>query len=268
MTINDLKIGDRLVLGKYGVHNNQPYPVVWRKCNSNCDFITEKAIDVLCFDAAEQIIDDSSRGRRVWGGNQRYAVSNIFNFLNSESEEWYRPAHIADNPPSYSSHYGFLYNFNPGEIAVMNMHEYTVGGDSIKSRVRLPSGEDINCDEKTGFQIFKKIGLRPHPTADICDFRSCPDEYGTPYTETGYINFWLMDPVGPSTQRVRIISRSGCFAYLSAAKSAGVRPVCTLQPETIVSALDSGVFSVKISASDEQVFTDKEFFELLGMAQP
>ena len=52
-TVGALKVGAQLVMGKYGVDKDNPYPIVWLKGNPNCDFITEKAIDYLCFDAAE-----------------------------------------------------------------------------------------------------------------------------------------------------------------------------------------------------------------------
>lgn len=53
-TVGALKVGTQLVMGKYGVDKDSPHPIVWLKGNPNCDFITEKAIDYLCFDAAEE----------------------------------------------------------------------------------------------------------------------------------------------------------------------------------------------------------------------
>lgn len=44
-TVGALKVGAQLVMGKYGVDKDNPYPIVWLKGNPNCDFITEKAID-------------------------------------------------------------------------------------------------------------------------------------------------------------------------------------------------------------------------------
>ena len=41
-TVGALKVGAQLVMGKYGVDKDNPYPIVWLKGNPNCDFITEK----------------------------------------------------------------------------------------------------------------------------------------------------------------------------------------------------------------------------------
>lgn len=77
-TVGALKVGTQLVMGKYGVDKDSPHPIVWLKGNPNCDFITEKAIDYLCFDAAEE----TGHYRRV--NNAKYPVSNLFSFLNSD----------------------------------------------------------------------------------------------------------------------------------------------------------------------------------------
>ncbi len=54
MTVSALKVGTQLVMGQVRCGQRQPAPIVWLKGNPNCDFITEKAIDYLCFDVAEE----------------------------------------------------------------------------------------------------------------------------------------------------------------------------------------------------------------------
>lgn len=90
-TVGALKVGAQLVMGKYGVDKDNPYPIVWLKGNPNCDFITEKAIDYLCFDAAEE----TGHYRRV--NNAKYPVSNLFSFLNSDQMMWYHAMHDNDS---------------------------------------------------------------------------------------------------------------------------------------------------------------------------
>ena len=92
-TVGALKVGAQLVMGKYGVDKDSPYPIVWLKGNPNCDFITEKAIDYLCFDAAEE----TGHYRRV--NNAKYPVSNLFSFLNSDQMMWYHAMHDNDSSP-------------------------------------------------------------------------------------------------------------------------------------------------------------------------
>ena len=36
-TVGALKVGAQLVMGKYGVDKDNPYPIVWLKGNPNCD---------------------------------------------------------------------------------------------------------------------------------------------------------------------------------------------------------------------------------------
>lgn len=75
-TVERLKVGTQVIIGSYGVNNDEPHPVVWLKGSPNCDFITECAVDYLCFDAPERTGD----GRRNLG-NPDYRLSNIYTYL-------------------------------------------------------------------------------------------------------------------------------------------------------------------------------------------
>lgn len=183
-TVGALKVGAQLVMGKYGVDKDNPYPIVWLKGNPNCDFITEKAIDYLCFDAAEE----TGHYRRV--NNAKYPVSNLFSFLNSDQMMWYHAMHDNDSSPGafvrysyarYEDHYGFLYFFEDHEIASLVRKEYVVGENRVSSLIRLPSVADIFTAELRAkerselyetFYIPKKSGgLRriDAPKAELMD---------------------------------------------------------------------------------------------------
>ena len=98
-TVGALKVGTQLVMGKYGVDKDSPHPIVWLKGNPNCDFITEKAIDYLCFDAAEEA------GHYRYVNNAKYPVSNLFSFLNSDQMMWYHAMHDNDaSPGAFARH--------------------------------------------------------------------------------------------------------------------------------------------------------------------
>lgn len=90
-TVERLKVGTQVIIGSYGVNNDEPHPVVWLKGSPNCDFITECAVDYLCFDAPERTGD----GRRNLG-NPDYRLSNIHTYLNSDRDDWFRKTHEAD----------------------------------------------------------------------------------------------------------------------------------------------------------------------------
>lgn len=265
-TVGDLKVGTQLVVGKYGVDKDSPYPIVWLKGNPNCDFITEKAVDFLCFDAAERM------GTYRWGGNSRYAVSNLFSYLNSDQMDWYRPMHDNDIHPGasclsytrYAEHYGFLYFFDDHELASLVAKEYVVGDELVTSLIRLPSADDVYPrQDGRQFSLFAKRGIRPHPTSDLFDVKSRGARFNS---EQGYCDFWLLDAL--SADKVMTVTRSGYLLARTTMDCAGVRPVCTLNPNTIVKQMGNGMYFIKPFATSQSVFTDEELFELLGMAQP
>lgn len=231
-TVGALKVGAQLVMGKYGVDKDNPYPIVWLKGNPNCDFITEKAIDYLCFDAAEE----TGHYRRV---NKRYSYAR------------------------YEDHYGFLYFFEDHEVASLVRKEYVVGENRVSSLIRLPSVADIfSIQDGRRFDLFKRKGIRPNPTADLFDLKA---RYAGLDSDRGFMSFWLLDDV--ETERAAISNRSGVLNRLTASSCSGVRPVCTLSPDTIVEQREDGVFFIK-PFTTQNVFTDEELLELLGMAQP
>lgn len=72
-TVERLKVGTQVIIGSYGVNNDEPHPVVWLKGSPNYDFITECAVDYLCFDAPERTGD----GRRNLGNPDYRATETI-----------------------------------------------------------------------------------------------------------------------------------------------------------------------------------------------
>lgn len=129
MTIEELKVGSRVMFGNYGVDSDRAYPIWWVKATKDCDFITESVLNYLMFDAKEP--NSGDYGCRNYG-NPNYNLSNIRQFLNSEDEDWYIPQHAADNWPNnrrqdslasygdpggtYRHHHGFLRHFEDYEI--------------------------------------------------------------------------------------------------------------------------------------------------------
>ena len=105
-------------------------PIVWKKADSNhADYpvnsttlITEKIIARKASDAKEP--NNTNSGRKSYGNN-KYSVSNIDQWLNSEAAagQWYTARHEADQAPDsmsvvssnpYSSIAGFLNGFSDG----------------------------------------------------------------------------------------------------------------------------------------------------------
>lgn len=264
LTIDSLKIGSRLVFGKYGVHNDSPVPIVWLKASPNCDFITECVLDYLCFDAREPT---SESRLEQYSGNPRFSLSNIFSFLNSDAEQWFSPSHPADCPPDrrysgrghagYAAHYGFLYYFEEYETESLVRTRTELEGEYITSVVRLPQEEDIAGLNR--FKLFSKKGIRPEGTDDML----CRG-YG--FTFESYIPFWLTNR--DRDVYVKTVSRNGGINYMSPCDPCGIRPICSIKPDTVVTSTDGDMFVVKPYTISQSICTDAEFLDFLGLARP
>lgn len=46
LTVDSLKIGSKLVFGKYGVNNENPQPIIWLKASPNC-VLSPKAYSII-----------------------------------------------------------------------------------------------------------------------------------------------------------------------------------------------------------------------------
>lgn len=87
-TVGKIRVGTKLLLGQYGVSADEIFPIMWLKATPNGDFISEKVLDYICFDARERQSDDYSA--KMYG-NPDYGASNIMQFLNSYDENWWKP---------------------------------------------------------------------------------------------------------------------------------------------------------------------------------
>lgn len=266
-TVGKIKVGTKLMFGQYGVSANEIFPIMWLKATPNGDFISEKVLDYICFDARERQSDDYSA--RMYG-NPDYGVSNIIQFLNSYDENWWKPAHGKDMPPdgnnvfqvgdAYQNHCGFLYNFEDYEIdSIVKKLIHTSNG-AVKSLMRLPSYEDFLGMNR--FQLFSRRGIRANGTDDYVYRRGLYAGFDT----GSYIDFWLSGLFGAG--QPAILGRSGEMGNKTPYHSAGLRPVCTLNPETILEMDENGFCWVKEVVKQSKLFTDDELFELLGVARP
>lgn len=159
--VGNMKVGAPLIMGAYGTRNDNPYPIVWLKGTPNGDFITQFALDVLGFDAQEPDNTENRDARAV--GNPNYGCSNILQFLNAQEENWFSPMHQYDASPArrrmgyavgYDTHNGFLYHFEDYEIECLQEDIREVGGNMVRTLIRLPSAEDVIGDNR--FQLFRK----------------------------------------------------------------------------------------------------------------
>ena len=261
LTIKDMKIGSTLVLGKYGVRNDFPEPIMWWKASQNGDFITAHVIDYLPFDVRE------SDGDYARSGNPHYKWSNINSFLNSDSEVWYSPTHRYDVPPSgrsarygssYESHYGFLCHFDEYEIEHIKNETYTLNGERITSQIRLPRYNDIFAGD---LPIFARRGIRPKATEDML---TCRHNHGL--CDGQFSTFWQCDNI--YGDRACYVARNGASERVHPSCPNGIRPVCTINLDTPVIRCDDGTYRIEPCPVRHNVYDDDELFALLGVALP
>lgn len=258
-------------MGKYSVDPTAvPAPISWTKATPNCDFISTKVLDYLCFDAREN-------ERRLDGGaynmgNPSYLLSNINLFMNSADSEWYFHQHPTDNAPlsayrdvigsvgMYKTHFGFLHYFEDYELSNILTQVFDVDGEEVVSKIRLPKRDDIFGTTK--FNLFKKRGVRGHPTEDFIMNLGLRTGYDD---ENKYVPYFLADKyVG--REAVTTIDRTGYCGYAYPAEAHGFRPVCRINPDAKVEEIAPNVYSlIPFDASSMEIGTTEEILELLGL---
>jgi len=248
--IKDLKVGTRLQFGRYTCDpspNAAGVPIIWLKASPNCDFISEYALDSLVFDARER---GSPINDHKWYGNNTYELSNIYQFLNSEDAVWFHNMHEYDVlHGDYANRRGFLYAFEPYEIA------------AISGGVQLPEFNDIFNVYGSNFALFKRKGIRPHPSQD---FRNRFWREG--YEASSYVSYWTSTPKEAST-RVHVVGRDGYGSSAEPAHRAGLRPKCRISGDLIVDITADGVYTLRAFEVDdtEEVYSDDDLFSFLGL---
>ena len=141
--------------------------------------LSEKGLQVLVYDASEP---NNTISERRSGGNNRYSLSNIRQWLNKEGHPWYVPTHAYDAPPSYQSSLGFLSSLSanfrailvPTPLVVENTDNRGTA-ENITDKVFLLSARELgytgtDADNVSGsgvpFSIFTdNASRRCYPTA-------------------------------------------------------------------------------------------------------
>ena len=247
-TIGTMRVGERLIFGQYGVTNEVHPRIAWLKASPNCDFISEKVLDIIQFDQREA--RNPSRCEEFYYGSTDYPLSNINLFLNSENADWWTALRQYSEPPlpHQKDHFGFLYWFDDYELNTL----------VDKSAVRLPASNEIIGGGR--FPLFSRKGVR----TNAAELNMCA-MFG--YGERSYIEFWCM--TGNGRSKVNIIDRMGYANSMYPCQNSGLRPVCRLNQDASVAIRDDGAFElVPFAVKQVQVFSDDDILNLLGLAHP
>jgi hypothetical protein len=248
------RFGSKIVF-KIADKNHSGYP------SNSVTLITEKIIQLMCFDAKEASNSNSDRKQY---GNNRYQHSNILQWLNSNAAagKWYSAKHSADAPPTnanvwnnyneYDAWAGFLAMIDPKFVAELLTTTQTVarntvtdGGsyETVTSKMFLPSTTEVglanenNIAEGTLLALFSNDASRvAYPTAQCVS--------NSEYTNANFSTskgwyWWLRTPYSSNANYVRYVYSGGSLSNYSACLgSYGVRPLCNLKSEILVSYLN------------------------------
>lgn len=250
-------------------------PIVWKIADiwhkgyprNTVTLITDKVISIKAFDAMEpkNFQDD----RKKWGSN-RYKYSNLLQWLNSDSEKWYSPMHAADMPPNsktisygypYENEPGFLSNFSPGfkkEIVKTTLKTVRCeidGGDSeyVDSKIFLASVTEVGFDDENeiaegeilmiftgGYNSDRKARLTDEAVSNKY-YKSVGNKPGDTFS------WWLRTPKYSGSSSVRCVYSDGSSNWFDAGSDGygGVRPLCNLKSDILVSEEDSrGIYTM------------------------
>lgn len=177
-SLSNLAVGAKVKFGKYSVDGETAQDLVWiivaksHSCTpayptNSITLLTEKIIDLRCFDAEEP--NNSNSGRKSYGNN-RYSLSNLDQWLNKDAaaSTWYSAAHSADQSPNTSEYcggYNTQYSARPGFLNAFSAEEKNAiqsttirvvkpsidGGsyEDISRKIFLPSVTEVGFDNET-----------------------------------------------------------------------------------------------------------------------
>lgn len=238
-------------------------PIIWQVgghdhyATGQTVLVSEKIITLKAFDAKET--SNANSGRKTYGNN-RYSVSNLRQWLNSDATSWYSAQHSADAPPNnanvnsnyndYDAEPGFLTNFSenmrnalvPTTLTVAK-NTVTDGGGSeiVTDKVFLLSSTEVGLSNENKIAEGYRLALfttadssrltYPTPQAIECS------EYES--TDLAISKAWFCHLRTPNHQYsnfTRNIHITGAITdNISSAGEVGVRPAINIQSNIIVS---------------------------------
>lgn len=261
-------------------------PIVWQKADNNhtdypdnsTTLITEKIIALRPFDAMEPNSADSNRKSY---GNNRYSVSNIDSWLNSDAAAggWYSARHDTDQAPDianvwnnyndYDQDAGFLNGFSAAfsgallETTLKTALCTADGGnyESLTRKVFLASRAELFGTAESSVMEGSLLALFAantnavrvaYPTEECIADSVYTSTNLT--TEKGWY-YWTRTPSSSYSYYVRYVISDGSLSNVGAGNGVvGVRPLCNLSSDTLVSdKVDSdGCYTLLFSVDPPQ----------------
>ena len=245
------RFGSKLVF-KIADKNHSGYPA------NSVTLITEKIIQLMCFDAIEASNSNSDRKQY---GNNRYLHSNLLQWLNSNAAAgaWYSAQHSADAPPTNANVYsnyneydawaGFLAMIEPKFVAELLDTTQTVvrntvtdGGsyETVTSKMFLASTTEVGLANENSIAEGSLLALFSNDASRVA-YPTSECVSNSEYTNTNFATskgwyWWLRTPISSSACNVRFVHSGGSLYSTSAGYGhLGVRPLCNLSSSILVS---------------------------------
>lgn len=271
MILNDLPIG---TLVKDPNTRFLGSPIIWRIADKNhagyptgsITLIAEKIIAFRCFDAKEP---NNSSATGIQGyGNNRYSVSNIRQWLNSDAKagQWYSPQHELDQAPDSSNVYqyqgtainpydvdaGFLKGFSYELKEALLDTTLTVelnasidggGSETVTDKIFLASNTEVGIEDQFGitegtlFPIFSDDASRiAYSTAQAIE----DSNYSlAPKGEEDATRWWVRTLYNNNSSTLCnacMVDTKGGYNFRSVYNgSTGIRPLCNLPSDILIS---------------------------------
>ena len=245
------RFGAKLVF-KIADKNHSGYPA------NSVTLITEKIIQLMCFDAIEA---NNSNSDRKQYGNNRYLHSNLLQWLNSNAAAgaWYSAQHSADAPPTNANVYsnyneydawaGFLAMLEPKFVAELLDTTQTVvkntvtdGGsyETVTSKMFLASTTEVGLANENSIAEGSLLALFSNDASRVA-YPTSQCVSNSEYTNTNFTTskgwyWWLRTPNSSYARSVRYVNTGGALGNDNACSgNFGVRPLCNLSSSILVS---------------------------------
>lgn len=237
-------------------------PIIWQVADKNhsgypANSVTLVAANILkiaAFDAKESGNSDSNR--RSYGNN-RYALSNIRQWLNKSGSPWYVAQHSADATPSsgnvsynpYAGQSGFLTDFSAQMKAALLDTTLTVakatvdggGSESVVDKVFLLSKQEVGLGSENSIAEGSLLALFSSDNSSRLCKPTANAVSNSTYTSSNLSAsqnwwWWLRSPSSSYSYRVRIVDADGSSSsYYACDGTYGVRPALNLSSGILVS---------------------------------
>lgn len=288
-TIADLPVGAKLKFGAYSVSGEAPHKICWFKAHHDGTILTEFMEDQCAFDAKEP--DNPDEYRRSYGNN-RYSLSNVQQFLNAESPDWYTQKHDFDTAPEdrlmyngrhgYTHKPGFLHYFEEWEVEAIEESEVKTAlptkdigtgeekYETFYAKVFLPSRTNVGGGTENHIQEGEVWDLFADGANKACLFSpelyaNTPNDNKPEYEDEEWY-YYLRSPYSGNSYNVRCVFRDGDVSNAYAFHDyLGVRPALKLNPEIPISDEPDGDGYYEVLSAPQEIIEidEEEFFAIL-----